>query len=126
MLPPPALAQDQLSHCGKKAQLQSYTNSIRSTIRSIEAFLSLLTNTELEGRIHLPDPGAKRDTKEKWSLKYQLLDPEVIFRDIVDKARCVILAGGTMKPLSDFTRQLFPKLDKERFTHFESPHIVPK
>lgn len=110
----------------KEDGLQQFTRSIRIIVRPIAAFLKLVTDPALEGRIHLPDPKAQSSTKEIWSLKYQLLDPAVIFEGIIDKARCVILAGGTMKPLSDFTDQLFPQMNQERFTHFESLHNVPK
>lgn len=34
------------------------------------------------------------------TLKYQLLNPEDAFRDVVQDARSVILAGGTMTPVS--------------------------
>lgn len=141
----------------KMKQLQSYKHLMRLALRSIQAFLLLLTDQGLEGRIHLPDPkpnkeknGEKEEEEEekvkvkeeaeekkvkeeeeeekkkKWSLKYQLLDPTEIFREIVDQARCVILAGGTMRPLSDFTHQLFPQLNPNRFTFFSCSHIVPK
>jgi len=36
---------------------------------------------------------------EEIELKYQLLNPAPHFKDIVDVARSVILAGGTMSPV---------------------------
>ena len=33
-------------------------------------------------------------------VKYQLLNPSVYFQEIVNDARSVILAGGTMSPVS--------------------------
>lgn len=38
--------------------------------------------------------------EEVVTLKYQLLNPEDAFRDVVQDARSVILAGGTMTPVS--------------------------
>lgn len=34
------------------------------------------------------------------TLKYQLLNPANAFRELVDEARAVVLAGGTMEPVS--------------------------
>ncbi|MCO5590031.1 hypothetical protein L7F22_044000 [Adiantum nelumboides] len=109
----------------KEEQAERYTRSIRPIIRSIQAFLLLLTDEEQEGRVHFPNPQDKGN-KDKWTLKYQLLDPSKIFEDIINQSRSVILAGGTMEPLSDFTDQLFPQLSKDRFMHYSFPHIVPK
>lgn len=35
-------------------------------------------------------------------IKYQLLNPSALFRDVVEVARSVVLAGGTMSPVSSF------------------------
>ena len=35
-------------------------------------------------------------------IKYQLLNPSALFRDVVDVARSVVLAGGTMSPVRSF------------------------
>lgn len=55
----------------------------------------------IEGRICfsvLGDP-----SKETVEMKFQLLNPSTPFRDVVDSARSVILAGGTMSPVSDYS-----------------------
>lgn len=36
---------------------------------------------------------------EDLEIKYQLLNPSTTFREVVDSARSVILAGGTMSPV---------------------------
>ena len=36
-------------------------------------------------------------------IKYQLLNPSALFRDVVEVARSVVLAGGTMSPVSSFS-----------------------
>lgn len=60
----------------------------------IQAFFQTLTNPAPEGRFFYE----KHDGSEV-SLKYMLLDPTHHFRDIVENARAVILAGGTMSPV---------------------------
>ncbi len=37
---------------------------------------------------------------KKSTMKFLLLNPELHFQDIVQQARAVILAGGTMQPVS--------------------------
>src|SRR6185369_13323440 len=51
----------------------------------------------LDGRVNLSLAG--QEGHEEVELKYQLLNPSPQFRDIVDIARSVILAGGTMSPV---------------------------
>lgn len=55
-----------------------------------------------------------------------LLNPAERFKEVVDSARCVILAGGTMEPISDFMRQLFPDVPKDRITTLSCRHVIPK
>lgn len=40
-------------------------------------------------------------------IKYQHLNPATYFRDVVEAARSVILAGGTMSPVSDIVAYHF-------------------
>ena len=56
-------------------------------------FISALTNPSAEGRFLYSN-----SDNDAW-LKYMLLDPTHHFREIVDEARAVILAGGTMSPV---------------------------
>ena len=66
------------------------------TLTVVEKFLSVLTNPSKEGRIfHV----TAEDDDDVW-LKYMLLDPTHQFEEIVHEARAVILAGGTMSPVS--------------------------
>jgi chromosome transmission fidelity protein 1 len=39
-------------------------------------------------------------------VKYQLLNPSMLFRDVVEVARSVVLAGGTMSPVSSFHQRI--------------------
>ncbi|KAH0073180.1 ATP-dependent RNA helicase CHL1, partial [Aureobasidium melanogenum] len=81
----------------------------------------VLTNPAREGRLFYTVGEEKTQTK----VKYMLLDPSEHFRDIVEEARAVILAGGTMSPMSDYTAQLFPYLDKTRITTLSCGHVIP-
>lgn len=56
----------------------------------------VLTNPAREGRLFYTVGEERAQTK----VKYMLLDPSEHFRDIVEEARAVILAGGTMSPVS--------------------------
>ena len=59
----------------------------------------------LDGRITLTlvsVPG-REDTVE---LKYQLLNPAPNFMDVVEEARAVVLAGGTMSPVCTLLQSL--------------------
>ena len=58
--------------------------------------------------------------------RYVLLNPAESFKDIVDDAKSVILAGGTMDPIEDFISQLYPHIPKDRLVHFSCGHVVPK
>ena len=60
----------------------------------IESFFSALTNPAAEGRFFY----SKLENSDMF-LKYMLLDPTHQFKEIVDAARAVILAGGTMSPV---------------------------
>lgn len=61
----------------------------------IQSFFLVLTNPAREGRFFFTSTGDPQGTK----LKYLLLDPSEHFREIVEDARAVILAGGTMSPV---------------------------
>lgn len=85
----------------------------------ILSFLQALVNGKSELRILL-------DTK-KPSLKAILLNPASQFTDLVSKCRSIIVAGGTMQPISEFQEQLFANAGapKSRITEFSCGHIVP-
>ncbi|KAF6213519.1 hypothetical protein GE061_011239 [Apolygus lucorum] len=88
------------------------------------AFLSNLTMDYKEGRIVL-----KRDvTLGKSVVKYLLLDPASVMKDVIQSARSVILAGGTMKPFSEFRDRLFLACgaNESRIMEFSCGHVIPK
>ncbi len=61
----------------------------------IQGFLQALMNPAAEGRFFF-----EKDESSSVSLKYLLLDPTFHFKEVVDEARAVIMAGGTMSPVS--------------------------
>ncbi|KAF9454817.1 DNA repair helicase [Macrolepiota fuliginosa MF-IS2] len=90
----------------------------------IEDFMLSLTNTNGDGRVTLSLAGPRG--QEEIEIKYQLLNPAPNFIDVADEARSVILAGGTMSPMSDVISQLFHHLPPDRITTFSCGHIIPE
>ncbi|KAG6841256.1 hypothetical protein C0991_000396 [Blastosporella zonata] len=89
----------------------------------VEAFLVSLTGATDDGRVIFSLIGTSGD--ETVELKFQLLNPSPPFKEVVDVARSVVLAGGTMSPISDVVNQLFSYLPTEKFATFSCGHIIP-
>lgn len=83
-------------------------------------FLQAATDPLSEGKLFWD----KEEGSGGWMLRYLLLDAENSFKDIVDEARCVILAGGTMEPMNDFLNNLFSYLDPVDIEIFSCGHII--
>ncbi|KAK6434693.1 ATP-dependent DNA helicase chl1 [Oleoguttula sp. CCFEE 5521] len=91
------------------------------TLTHVQNFLTTLANPSKEGRFFWT-----RDESDKSiTLRYLLLNPSEHFRDIVAEARAVILAGGTMSPMEDYTAQLFPYLTSASISTLSCGHIIP-
>lgn len=60
----------------------------------IQGFLLALMNPSVEGRFFFA-----KEEQNSIQLRYLLLDPTFHFKDIVEEARAVVLAGGTMSPV---------------------------
>lgn len=88
------------------------------------AFLGSLTMDYKEGRIVVK----RGSTFGSSVVKYLLLDPSSVMKDIIQQARSVILAGGTMKPFSEFRDRLFLACgaDESRISEFSCGHVIPK
>lgn len=63
-------------------------------LTAVQSFFGALTNPASEGRFFY-----ERTESSDIMLKYMLLDPSAHFREAVEEARSVILAGGTMSPV---------------------------
>ena len=85
----------------------------------LQNFLIVLMNPASEGRFFVTVEHG--DTH----IRYTLLDPREHFRDIVEDARAVILAGGTMSPMSDYADYLFSYLSEDRLVNFSFGHVIP-
>lgn len=108
---------------------QPYTKSAAGPAKSeasapvlhqITSLLSALTHPSKEGALFF-----SKSQPDNITLKYLLLDPAPEFESIVRDARAVILAGGTMSPMSDYTSHLFPYLAPTTITTLSCGHVIP-
>ncbi|KAF5281968.1 hypothetical protein FQA39_LY00492 [Lamprigera yunnana] len=88
------------------------------------SFMEVLTYSYEDGRIVL----YRGDEKKPKKLHFLLLNPAKQFKDVVEEARAVIVAGGTMKPMSEFRSRLFigAGADSNRIMEFSCDHIIPQ
>ncbi|KAI9090937.1 helicase C-terminal domain-containing protein, partial [Phlyctochytrium arcticum] len=96
---------------------QEFTPKHVSAIRFVESFVMSMTNADLEGRVMVDYAGK--------TLKYLLLNPSNCFRPIIEEARAVVLAGGTMEPVSELVDELFSYIPPTRLARFSCGHIIP-
>ena len=102
--------------------------STTPVLHHISSILSALTHPSKEGRLFFSKSStslAEADD-EAIMLRFLLLDPSSHFEEIVSSARAVILAGGTMSPMSDYTSYLFPYLPSSSITTLSCGHVIPK
>ncbi|EJC97956.1 DNA repair helicase [Fomitiporia mediterranea MF3/22] len=95
-------------------------------VHVVEAFIASLANnaegTNDTATLHL---FADKSSPDEKRIRYQHLNPATHFDEIVQNARCVILAGGTMSPIPDVTLQLFPTIPEDRLSVFSCGHVIP-
>lgn len=99
--------------------------STTPVLHHISSLLSALTHPSREGRLFFSKPPDSPEA-DSITLKFLLLDPSSHFQEIVSEARAVILAGGTMSPMSDYTSHLFPYLPLASITTLSCGHVIPK
>ncbi|KAG7522150.1 ATP-dependent DNA helicase DDX11 [Solea senegalensis] len=94
-----------------------------SPMMQVEAFFVALTNSNTDGRVVLHRQG----TLSESSVKFLLLNPAVHFAQVLKECRAVIIAGGTMQPVSDFKQELLISagVSEERITEFCCGHVIP-
>ncbi|XP_047596908.1 ATP-dependent DNA helicase DDX11 isoform X3 [Lutra lutra] len=94
-----------------------------SPLMHIESFLAALTTANQDGRVILSRQGSLCQS----SLKFLLLNPAVHFAQVVKECRAVVIAGGTMQPVSDFREQLLAcaGVEAERVVEFSCGHVIP-
>ncbi|CCD24279.1 DNA helicase NDAI_0C06200 [Naumovozyma dairenensis CBS 421] len=99
-----------------KTQAKKSPSAAHPLLFKIVTFLTTLTNPTSEGQFFFEKGKA---------IKYMLLEPSKQFEPIIEKSKCVILAGGTMEPISDFYDNLFPSISKDLITSFSCDHVIP-
>ncbi|XP_048006864.1 ATP-dependent DNA helicase DDX11-like [Leguminivora glycinivorella] len=100
-----------------KPAIQAPTEtSAGSGLYAILDFLDRLCDRSVNGRILV-------QSGESGLLKYLLLNPADHFSDVVKQCRSVILAGGTMEPISEFKDLL--KSDGKEVNVVKCGHVVP-
>lgn len=90
----------------------------------IQDFLIVLMHPDPQGRYIWSKLPLCDDGSPNVQLKYILLDPKDLFKDIVDDARAVILAGGTMSPMSDYYNHLFPYRATKDIRTLSCDHVI--
>uniref|UniRef100_A0A671VWC9 ATP-dependent DNA helicase DDX11 n=1 Tax=Sparus aurata TaxID=8175 RepID=A0A671VWC9_SPAAU len=90
-----------------------------SPMMQVEGFFMALTNSNTDGRVVVHRQGS--------SVKFLLLNPAVHFAQVLKECRAVIIAGGTMQPVSDFKQELLfsAGVGEERITEFSCGHVIP-
>ncbi|KAH9864702.1 hypothetical protein J1614_010638 [Plenodomus biglobosus] len=86
----------------------------------VQAFLLSLMNPSAEGRFFW-----SKEDDTTTTLRYMLLDPTFHFKDIVEEARAVVLAGGTMSPMSDYENHLLSYLERSKIMTLSCGHVIP-
>ncbi|TKS73391.1 ATP-dependent DNA helicase DDX11 [Collichthys lucidus] len=94
-----------------------------SPMMQVEGFFMALTNSNTDGRVVVHRQG----TLSESSVKFLLLNPAVHFAQVLKECRAVIIAGGTMQPVSDFKQELLfsAGVQEERITEFSCGHVIP-
>ena len=81
------------------------------SVHAMAAFIASLAAADADGRVLIERPGPGESSasgSDGGRLKYVLLDSAARFRQVVDEARAVVLVGGTLAPIPELARQLFP------------------
>nr|XP_015208707.1 PREDICTED: probable ATP-dependent RNA helicase DDX11 [Lepisosteus oculatus] len=94
-----------------------------SPMMQLEGFLFALTNANKDGRVVIHKQGVLAQS----SVKFLLLNPAIHFAAVLRDCRAVIVAGGTMQPVSDFKEQLLLSagVRPERIMEFSCGHVIP-
>lgn len=88
-------------------------DQVRKQIQAVQSFLEKLSAKERDGRVLISQTAVTVGEGSKgveggggkgagMVLEYLLLNPSEIFRDLTESAASIILAGGTMTPVSPF------------------------
>ncbi|KAH9300391.1 hypothetical protein KI387_011974 [Taxus chinensis] len=101
-------------------------SSALSGFHALADFLLALTNADGDGRIIVSKQTMMGTEKcEEGYLKFVMLDAEKLFAEIVDQARTVVLAGGTLQPIEEIKERMFPHIKTDQLHLFSCGHIIP-
>ncbi|XP_037538797.1 ATP-dependent DNA helicase DDX11 [Nematolebias whitei] len=94
-----------------------------SPMMQVEGFFMSLTNSNTDGRVVVHKQGVLSES----SINFLLLNPAVHFAQVLKECRAVIIAGGTMQPVSDFKQELLfsAGVEEERIVEFSCGHVIP-
>jgi chromosome transmission fidelity protein 1 len=87
-----------------------------SCLRGVIELIESLVYPDADGRVIISNE----------EIKYLLLNPSNVFLDVVDQARSIVFAGGTMGSVDDFISQLMPYAERSRICEFRCNHVIPK
>ncbi|AMD22330.1 HGL010Wp [Eremothecium sinecaudum] len=104
-----------------KDEVNAYNEGFNSKLGQpilfkVAAFLNVLANPSKEGQFFF---------EKGQVLKYMLLEPSEIFKDLIKEAKSVLLVGGTMEPVSDIIETLVPYLPESDIVKFCCDHVIP-
>lgn len=106
----------------KTSSNEYYKSSGQPLLFGLKSFLYSLSNPLKSGKFFWDK---LENDDQNVRIKYLLLDPSEDFKDIVEESKCVILAGGTMEPVSEFIDFLVPYLPNTKINHFSCDHVIP-
>jgi len=109
-----------------KSKPEQTNDPTTPTLQHITSLLAELTNPSAEGQFFYSHNPSTSTTQSSTTLKYLLLDPTHSFHSTISDARAVILAGGTMSPMSDYTSHLLSYLRTSQITTLSCGHVIPK
>ncbi|XP_047114630.1 ATP-dependent DNA helicase DDX11 isoform X1 [Schistocerca piceifrons] len=119
---------------GIKGKVAAEQTPLQNTVRketsfgnplpSIVSFVEALTTKSDDGRVLV----SINTVLGKGRLRFMLLNPAAHIEPIIKLPRCVIVAGGTMQPISEFRNRLFLAAggSPERVMQFSCGHIIPQ
>eukprot|EP01105_Mastigella_eilhardi_P001189 TRINITY_DN1147_c3_g1_i2.p1 TRINITY_DN1147_c3_g1~~TRINITY_DN1147_c3_g1_i2.p1 ORF type:complete len:736 (-),score=115.27 TRINITY_DN1147_c3_g1_i2:335-2422(-) len=94
----------------------------RPALGQVESFLLALSNADRNGRVLVT---YNAETPQASSLRFLLLNPEAHFRDVIEQAKAVVLAGGTLQPMSSLRAQLLSGAATHTVHQLSCGHVIP-
>ena len=133
------VTQDETPPGGAKGGVANEANALSrhvSPLAKVHAFVLALMTEGADGRVLVTKIGGGKEgggggeakvaaDPEQSSFKFLLLNPAVHFKQVVDEAHSIILAGGTMEPVSEMISQLFPHVPDTKIQQYSCGHIIP-